>query len=83
MQRDHLISELQDDLARVRAELAATNSRLAWLEGYVEGRDRHWTPEFEEAVREGVAASRRGDVVPHEVILADSRARRSAIPTAA
>lgn len=76
-QRDDVILGLTNDLKQLRAELAATNNRLAWLEGYVEGRDGDYTPEFRDAVAEGLAASRSGDVVSHDVILDDSRARRS------
>ena len=81
--RDDIITELKDDLTRVRAELADTNSRLAWLEGYVDGRDSFHGSEFADAVAEGLAASRRDDVVSHDDILDDIRDRRSQARTAA
>ena len=83
MQRDDIILGLKDDLAKVRAELVAMNNRLAWLEGYVEGRDSYHSPAFVAAVEAGMAASARNEVVSHDVILDDIDERRHRTRTAA
>lgn len=59
---------------------AATGRSKSWhvntaLEAYVAAE-----LEFVAAVEEGLAAAERGELVPHEEVMADMRGRRSTIP---